>query len=54
MTRPVTDPCQKLLMPIRFTPFWMTVIMIAPSAAPSAEPVPPNRLAPPMTQAAMA
>ena len=54
MTRPVTEPCQKLLMPIRFTPFWMTVIMTAPSIAPTAVPVPPKSEAPPITQAAMA
>ena len=42
MTRPVTEPCQKLLMPIRFTPFWMTVIIKAPSRAPKADPVPPK------------
>jgi hypothetical protein len=32
----------------------MTVIIKAPSTAPIADPVPPNRLAPPMTTAAIA
>ena len=50
MTRPVTEPCQKLLTPMRFTPFWITVIMTAPSMAPTADPVPPNSEAPPITQ----
>lgn len=40
MAIPVTDPCQKLLTPIRFTPFWMQVIISAPSTAPMALPVP--------------
>ena len=54
MMAPMAEPCQNGETPSRFRPLRIITMINVPSRVPRMEPRPPNRLAPPMTTAAMA
>ena len=54
MTQPTATCCQKELRPIRFSPLLRIPMINAPMIVPIIFPFPPDKLAPPMTAAAMA
>ena len=53
MTTPTATNCQNGSTLMKTRPYWMTAMTSAPATVPKIVPEPPNRLAPPMTTAAM-
>ncbi len=53
ITAPTAMNCQNGSTSIKTSPYWMTAMTSAPATVPQIVPEPPNRLAPPMTTAAI-
>ena len=53
MTAPTAMNCQNGSTLMKTRPYWMTAMTSAPAIVPAIVPDPPNRLAPPMTTAAI-
>ena len=53
MTVPTAMNCQNGSTLMKTSPYWMTAMTSAPATVPQIVPEPPNRLAPPMTTAAI-
>ena len=53
ITKPITISWALLSTPSRFMPFRMTAMMNEPISVPSTVPLPPDKLVPPTTTAAM-